>query len=237
MSAANRADGVQSATGGARGAARPRSNNFNKLEAQLRGSVGKAIEEYRMIADGDRVMVCLSGGKDSYTLLDMLMSLQAQRADPLRDHRGQSRSEAAGISRRDTARVLDRARRAVPDHRAEHVCRGQAGDSGGQDPVRIMLAIEARGAVPLRGRERDHQDRSRAPSRRHRRDAVSQHVFRRPLEGDAAEAAERGPAAHRHTAAVPGGGAQHRTLRRGARAFRSFPAPCAARRCICSAWS
>lgn len=49
---------------------------YNRIRKNLRRHAGKAIEDYSMIEDGDLVMVCLSGGKDSYAMLDILMSLQ-----------------------------------------------------------------------------------------------------------------------------------------------------------------
>ena len=50
--------------------------SLNRLQKTLRADVGRAIADFNMIQDGDLVMVCLSGGKDSYTLLDILLNLQ-----------------------------------------------------------------------------------------------------------------------------------------------------------------
>ena len=57
-------------------AAKKASYNHNKVRKRLRRLTGQAISDYNMIEAGDRIMVCLSGGKDSYTMLDILLHLQ-----------------------------------------------------------------------------------------------------------------------------------------------------------------
>jgi tRNA 2-thiocytidine biosynthesis protein TtcA len=71
----SRLSGASPSAGAARAAQRA-EYEANKLRKRLRRLVGRAIADFGMIEAGDRVMVCLSGGKDSYGLLDILLSLK-----------------------------------------------------------------------------------------------------------------------------------------------------------------
>ena len=166
------------------------SVNQNKLQKRLRRLASEAITDFNMIEDGDKVMVCLSGGKDSYTMLDILLYLQ--KVAPIR-------FEIVAVN-------MDQKQPGFPEHVLPEYLKSIGVEYhivekdtysvvkekiGRQDHLLAVLAPAPRHAVHLRRRDRRDQDGPRSPSRRHPRDLLPQHVLRRHPEGHAAEAAGR----------------------------------------------
>jgi tRNA 2-thiocytidine biosynthesis protein TtcA len=164
--------------------------NIDKLQKRLRRNVGEAIADFNMIEEGDRIMVCLSGGKDSYTMLEILRNLQ----------------KSAPISFSLVAVNLDQKQPGFPAHIlpeyleqlgveykiVEENTYGIVKEKSRKEkpPARSARACVAAFCTAPRLNWR-HQNRSRPPSRRHPADPVPEYVLWRQDERDAAEADER----------------------------------------------
>ena len=212
-----------------------REHETNKLAKRLRHQVGRAIADFGMIEDGDKVMVCLSGGKDSYTMLDILLQLQKkapvkfelvavnldQKQPDFPEHVLPTYLESIGVPykilEQDTYSVVTRV---VPEGKT--MC--------------SLCSRLRRGALYAYAAE---QGFTKIALGHHRDDLVATFFlnlfFHAKLVGHAAQAAVRRRPARGDPSARLRARGRHQRLRRRRSSSRSSPATCAARRRTCSA--
>lgn len=120
--------------------------NLNKLQKRLRRNVGEAIADFNMIEEGDRIMVCLSGGKDSYTMLEILRNLQ----------------QSAPINFSLVAVNLDQKQPGFPEHVLPEYRERE--DSGGQNHLLTVFSSSSRYPLSHRNGTGGDEDRAGSPS-------------------------------------------------------------------------
>ena len=190
------------------------------LETRLAKKVTRAITEFGLIEDGDRVMVGLSGGKDSWALIQILDVLPAPGADRLLARRRQRQLRLHGLPPRSRDHGLRRAPVGVPRRAHDHRRRHGRHPRRWRDAVFAVRAAAPRGAVPAGEGGRRDEDRARPSPRRLHRDGAAEPVLPGIAQGDAGAARLRQQAAHRHPSAG---------LRHGGRGARLHPGSLACR--------
>ena len=190
----------------------------SELESRLAKKTTRAIVDYDMIEDGDRVMVGLSGGKDSWALLQMLDVLR-QRA-PIRFSLIAVNVDS-GYKEYKHEVIADACEARGWEYRIEHTSIGETIDDvldSSATPCSLCARLRRGVALPGRLGGRRDEDRARSSRRRFHRNAPAESLLRRRAQGDAGEAGLRRRRARRHpTAGVRGGGRSAR-VHQGVRA-------------------
>ena len=159
--------------------------------------MGEAIKDFQMIEDGDRVMVCLSGGKDSYTLLDLLLDVR-ERAPVQFD------VLAVNLDQRQPnfpTHVLPEylGQRGVPFRIVE---RDTYSIVNARPEADLCSSVALRRGICTTSPSREmHEDRARTPRGRHHHDLSAEPLFHGRAQGHAARSQIDGRAQHRHPSA------------------------------------
>ncbi len=207
--------------------------NIDKLQKRLRRNVGEAIADFNMIEEGDRIMVCLSGGKDSYTMLEILRNLQ----------------KSAPISFSLVAVNLDQKQPGFPEHilpayleqlglntrlSKRTPTASSKRRSRKENHLLAVLSPASRHPLSYRHRAQGDQDRPRPSSRRYPADAVLNMFYGGKMKGMPPKLMSDDG---KHIVIRPLAYCREKDIERfsGPKASRLFRATCAVRSQTCSA--
>ena len=169
----------------------PTHRDFRKLRKRIVREVREAIETYGMIERGARWLVCLSGGKDSYTLLAVLHELKWRGLLPVDLSGLQSGSGSARLSGHRAARIPDEHGRAAPDRISDTYSVVMEKIAARRHHVLAVFAAAARQPVPHRPRRGLFGGGAGPSPRRYSGNLLHEPVSRRAAGHDAAQAGER----------------------------------------------